>query len=200
MPGDVSASHVAPVQHRFPRWATPKARSTIGRTLFGLVGLAALSAGDLAGSAHAAPSWLRLAYSDPRHPGLLDVAVLPLWQRELANKPFYQLHAARFEAEGTTYLVSVAFAGGICTMGANGRNAVAEPSICPARVDVIRDGKIVQTIRSKACSVAPLPEDTTANPTDATEVAFDAGSKTVRFRSRLSGTWIRTCQRQMRAL
>ncbi|MCJ2075541.1 hypothetical protein MKK68_07715 [Methylobacterium sp. E-016] len=145
-----------------------------------------------------ADDWQKLTYSDPRHPSAYSVAVTPLWQRELADKPFYQLHAVRFEIEGTTYLVSVAFAGDICAMGANGRNAVAEPAICPTRVDVIRGGKTVRTVRSKVCSVAPLPEDTTANPTDATEVAFDAASKTIRFRSRLNGQWLRSCQRQVR--
>lgn len=124
--------------------------------------------------------------------------MLPLWQRELAGKPFYQIHAARFEVESTTYLVSVAFAGGLCTMGANDRNAAAEPSICSARVELIQDGRIVQTVRSKVCSVAPLPEDTTANPTDATEVRFDAAAKAISFRSRLSGKWVRSCLRQMR--
>jgi hypothetical protein len=144
-----------------------------------------------------AEAWQKLTYSDPRHPSVFSPVVTPLWQRELAGKPFYQLHAARFEAEGTTYLVSVAFAGGICAMGANDRNAVAEPAICPARVDVLRDGKVVQTVRGRVCSVAPLPEDTTVNPTDGTEVRFDAATRTVSFRSHLSGKWIRTCQRQM---
>lgn len=198
MRGDGSASHGGTVQQGFPRWAKPKGRYNIGRTLFWLVGLAALSTVDLAGPAHAASPWQRLAYSDPRHPGPLDAAVLPLWQRELADKPFYQLHAARFEADGATYLVSVAFAGGLCEMGANDRNAVAEPAICPARVDVIRDGRVMRTIRGRVCAVAPLPEDTTANPTDAAEVRFEAASKTVSFRSRLSGKWLRMCQRQLR--
>lgn len=153
----------------------------------------------MASSAARAETWQKLTYSDPRHPSAFSPVVTPLWQRELADKPFYQLHAARFEAEGTTYLVSVAFAGGICDMGANGRNAVAEPAICPARIDVIRDGKVVQTAHAKVCSVAPLPEDTTANQTDETEVALDAASKTIRFRSRMNGKWLRTCQRQMRA-
>lgn len=144
-----------------------------------------------------AEAWQKLTYSDPRHPSAFSSTVTPLWQGELAGKPFYQIHAARFEVDGTAYLVSVAFAGGICMMGANGRNAIAEPAICPARVDIIQNGQTVRTIRSKVCSVAPLPEDTTANPTDATEVAFDAATTTVRFRSRLSGRWIKTCQRQM---
>ena len=145
-----------------------------------------------------AEAWEKMIYSDPRHPSALSPIVMPLWQRELVDKPFYQLHAARFEVGGTTYLVSLAFAGGICTMGANGRTAVAEPAICPARVDVIQDGRTVRTVRSKVCSVAPLPEDTSANPTDATEVALDAATQTVRFRSRLSGRWVRACQRQVR--
>lgn len=145
-----------------------------------------------------AEAWEKLSYSDPRRPSALSPIVTPLWRRELADKPFYQIHAARFASEGTTYLISVAFAGGICEMGANGRSAVAEPAICPARVDVIRDGKTVRTIRSKVCSVAPLPEDTTADQTDATEVAFDAASRSIRFRSRLRGRWRNVCQRQMR--
>ncbi len=149
-------------------------------------------------SAARAEAWEKMIYSDPRHPSAFSSIVMPLWQRELSGKPFYQLHAARFEVGGATYLVSLAFAGGICTMGANGRNAVAEPAICPARIDIIQDGRTVQTVRSKVCSVAPLPEDTTANPTDATEVAFDAATQTVRFRSRLSGRWLRACQRQVR--
>lgn len=147
-----------------------------------------------------AETWQKLTYSDPRHPSAFTPIAMPLWQRELADKPFYQIHAARLVGEGMTYLVSVAFAGGICSMGANDRNAVAEPSICPARVDVIRDGKIVRTYHSKVCSVAPLPEDTTANPTDATEVMFDAATRAIRFRSRLNGRWVRRCQRQMRAV
>lgn len=143
-------------------------------------------------------AWQTLTYSDPRHPSAFSPIVVPLWRRELADKPFYQIHAARFEAAGTTYLVSVAFAGGICDMRANGRNAVAEPAICPAQVDVLRGGAVVQTVRGRVCSVAPLPEDTTANPTDATEVQFDPASMTVSFRSRLSGKWVRACQRQIR--
>lgn len=149
-------------------------------------------------TAQAETAWQKLTYSDPRHPSAFSPIVVPLWRRELADKPFYQIHAARFEVAGTTYLVSVAFAGGICDMGANDRNAVAEPAICPARVDVLRDGAVVQTARGRVCSVAPLPEDTTANRTDATEVRFDAASRTVSFRSRLGGKWVRTCQRQMR--
>ncbi|MCB4806498.1 hypothetical protein QO001_006466 [Methylobacterium brachiatum] len=146
-----------------------------------------------------AEAWQKLTYSDPRHPSGFTPTVVPLWRRELADKPFYQIHAARFETEGTTYLVSVAFAGGTCAMGANDRAAAAEPAMCPARVDVLRDGKVVQTVRGRVCSVAPLPEDTTANRTDTTEVKFDASSKIVSFRSRLSGKWLPTCQRQMHA-
>ncbi|SDO22639.1 hypothetical protein SAMN05216360_11715 [Methylobacterium phyllostachyos] len=168
------------------------------RVLFGLAGLTAFGVAGIVGPVQAGSSWQRLSYSDPRHPGPLDAVALPLWQRELAGKPFYQVHAARFEDAGTTYLVSVAFAGGICTMGANDRNAVAEPAICPVRVDVIQGGTIVKTVRSKVCSVAPLPEDTTANQTDATEVAFDAASQAISFRSRLSGRWVRLCQRQVK--
>ncbi|MFC6742021.1 hypothetical protein [Methylobacterium tardum] len=149
-------------------------------------------------TAQAETAWQKLTYSDPRHPSAFSPIVTPLWRRELADKPFYQIHAARFEAAGTTYLVSVAFAGGICAMGANDRNAVAEPAICPARFDVLRDGAVVHTVRGRACSVAPLPEDAMANPTDTTEVRFDAASITVNFRSRLSGKWVRTCQRRMR--
>ncbi|MDE4909555.1 MULTISPECIES: hypothetical protein [unclassified Methylobacterium] len=149
------------------------------------------------GTAQAETAWQKLTYSDLRHPSAFTPTVVPLWQRELVDKPFYQIHAARFEAKGTTYLVSVAFTGGICAMGANDRNAAAEPAICPVRVDVLRDGKVVQTVRDRVCSVAPLPEDTTANRTDATELKFDASSKTVSFRSRLSGKWLPTCQRQV---
>lgn len=143
-----------------------------------------------------AEAWQKMTYSDARHPSALSPTVMPLWKRDLADKPFYQLHAARLEADGTTYVVSIAFAGGLCDMGANGRNAVAEPAICPARIDIIRDGKVVRTARTKVCSVAPLPEDRTADQTDATEVAVDAASKTIRFRSRMNGKWLRTCQRQ----
>lgn len=102
------------------RRSTPRKHLALGSMVSGLAGLMAISAVGLATPGLAATPWQRLAYSDPRHPGLLDAAVLPLWQRDLADKPFYQIHAVRFEVEGTTYLVSVAFAGGICTMGANG--------------------------------------------------------------------------------
>ncbi|CAA2144480.1 hypothetical protein [Methylobacterium bullatum] len=88
-----------------------------------------------------------MVYSDLRHPSEFTPLVAPLWQREIAGKPFHQIHAARFELSGQTYLVSIAFAGEICSMGANTRNSAAELSICPARVDFLQDEKVIRTTR-----------------------------------------------------
>ncbi|GJD81770.1 hypothetical protein [Methylobacterium gregans] len=167
-------------------------------TLNCLVMSAALAACATLSPAHAETAWQKLTYSDPRHPSVFTPLVAPLWQRELAGTPFHQIHATRIEADGATYLVSVAFAGGLCEMGANGRNAVAEPAICPARVDLLRDGKVVSTTRGRVCSVAPLPEDTTANQSDKTEARFDPATQTISFRSFMSSKPVRTCQRQMK--
>ena len=157
-----------------------------------------LTFSSAASSTQAADPWQKMAYSDPRHPSEFTPLVAPLWQREITGKPFHQIHAARFEVGGQTYLVSIAFAGEICSMGANGRNAVAEPSICPARVDLLQDGKVVRTTRGKACSVSPMPEDETGNQADTTQVQFDPGAKTVAFRSLMNGKFVRTCQRTLR--
>lgn len=83
-------------------------------------------------------------------------------------------------------------------MGANGRNAVAEPAICPARVDLLQDGKVVRTTRGKACSVSPMPEDETGNQADTTQVRFDTVAKTVAFRSLMHGKFVRVCQQTLR--
>ncbi|MCJ2127513.1 hypothetical protein [Methylobacterium sp. E-045] len=151
-----------------------------------------------AAASQAAEPWQKMVYSDPRHPSEFTPLVAPLWQREIAGKPFHQIHAARFEAGGQTYLVSIVFAGEICSMGANGRNAVAEPAICPARVDLLQDGKVVRTTRGKACSVSPMPEDETGNQADATQVRLDPVARTVAFRSLMAGKSVRACQRTLR--
>lgn len=150
------------------------------------------------GPAQAAEPWQKLIYSDPRHPSVYTPVVTPLWKRELADLPFYQIHAVRVEGGGETYLISIAFGGGLCEMGANGRNAVAEPAICPVRVDVLQDGKVVRTARGKACSVSPLPEDETGNQADTTQIRFDPAKRSIAFRSLMNGKAVRTCQRTVR--
>jgi len=160
--------------------------------------LASLMLTVCVGSAHAEPAWRSLSYSDPRHPGQMDAIALPLWRHELANAPFYQMQVSRIEAGQATYIVSLVLAQGLCTSGPNDKNAVAEPAICPLRVDLVQDGRVVRTVRGKACSVVPLPEDRTADQTDVTRVRFDEATKAFEFRSRMSGKWLRRCQMRVR--
>lgn len=160
--------------------------------------LASLMLATCVGSAHAEPAWQSLSYSDPRHPGPMDVVTLPLWRHELANAPFYQMQATRIDAGPASYLVTLVLGAGLCSTGPNDKNAVAEPAICPVRVDVIQNGSVVRTIRGKACSVVPLPEDGTSDQTDVTQVRLDEAGQSIEFRSRMRKKWLRRCQVRVR--
>ncbi len=128
----------------------------------------------------------------------MDTTTLPLWKRELANAPFYQMQAARIEVGRETYIVTLVLGAGLCITGPNDKNAVAEPAICTVRVDLVQDGRVVRTARGKACSVVPLPEDGTADQTDVTQVRFDEARSAIAFRSRMNGKWLRRCDVRVR--
>lgn len=92
-------------------------------------------------------------------------------------------------------IISTALVRG-CDSGANSSGAEIEPSICPLRIVVMKDGKVVSSKSESGCYVdhadKDLPEK---NRSDSSYTQFDPSTGTIGFRTVVGGKAVPACQR-----
>ncbi|MCY1380135.1 hypothetical protein D9M69_679250 [compost metagenome] len=92
-------------------------------------------------------------------------------------------------------IISTALVRG-CDSGANSSGAEIEPSVCPLRIVVMKDGKVVSSRTESGCYIdhadKDLPEK---NRADSSYTQFDPKAGTIAFRTVVGGKAIPACQR-----
>lgn len=169
----------------------------------------------IAGAAFAqpdtSPTWRAMTFHDFREPSTSDVLQRIVWPDAIAAANAYAENelkrplngrnalvtalSSTYQLGDRTVIISTALVRG-CDSGANSSSAEIEPSICPLRIVVMKDGKVVSSKTESGCYIdhadKDLPEK---NRSDNSYTQFDPKAGTIAFRTVVGGKAIPACQR-----
>ncbi len=168
-------------------------------------------AGTAAAQPEADSAWRAMTFHDFRQPSTSDVLQTVVWPDVIASANAYAENelkrplngenafvtalSSTYQLGDRTVIVSTALVRG-CDSGANSSGAEIEPSICPLRIVVMKDGKVVSSKVESGCYVdhadKDLPEK---NRSDSSYTKFDPKTGTIAFRTVVGGKAIPACQR-----
>lgn len=168
-------------------------------------------AGTATAQPEAAPTWRAMTFHDFRQPSANDVLQTIVWPDVIASANAYAENelkrplngrnalttalSSTYQLGDRTVIISTALVRG-CDSGANSSGAEIEPSICPLRIVVMKDGKVVSSKAESGCYVdhadKDLPEK---NRADSSYTQFDPKTGAIAFRTVVGGKAIPACQR-----
>jgi hypothetical protein len=168
-------------------------------------------AGTASAQPEAASTWQAMTFHDFRQPAASDVLQTVVWPDVIASANAYTENELKRPLNGRnalvtalsstyplgdrTVIISTALVRG-CDSGANSSGADVEPSICPLRIVVMRDGKVVSSKVESGCYAdhadKDLPEK---NRSDNSYTQFDPKTGTIAIRTVVGGKAIPACQR-----
>ncbi|AOO85120.1 hypothetical protein BHK69_30975 (plasmid) [Bosea vaviloviae] len=168
-------------------------------------------AGTAAAQPEASSTWRPMTFHDFRQPLTSDVLQSVIWPDVIASANAYAENELKLPLNGRnalvtalsstyqlgdrTVIISTALVRG-CDSGANSSGAEIEPSICPLRIVVMKDGKVVSSKTESGCYVDHADKDLPAkNRADSSYTQFDPKSGTIAFRTIVGGKAIAFCQR-----
>ncbi|MBX9909328.1 MAG: hypothetical protein K2Z25_11500 [Beijerinckiaceae bacterium] len=169
------------------------------------------TAGAAAAQPEAAATWRAMTFHDFRQPSASDVLQSVVWSDVIASANAYAENelkrplngrnalvtalSSTYQLGDRTVIISTALVRG-CDSGANSSGAEIEPSTCPLRIVVMKDGKAVSFKTESGCYVdhadKNLPEK---NRADSSYTQFDSKTRTIAFRTVVGGKAIPACQR-----
>lgn len=159
----------------------------------------------------AGSGWRAMTFHDFRQQSVSDVLQTIVWPDVIASANAYAenelkrpLHgrnalvtalSSTYQLGDRTVIISTALVRG-CDSGANSSRADIEPSICPLRIVVMKDGKVVSSKAESGCYVdhadKNLPEK---NREDNSYTQFDPKTGMIAFRTVVGGNAVPACQR-----
>ncbi|PZN94138.1 MAG: hypothetical protein DCF30_20790 [Hyphomicrobiales bacterium] len=168
-------------------------------------------AGAASGQPETSSTWQAMTFHDLRQPSASDVLQTVLWPDVIASANAYAENelkrplngrnalvtalSSTYQLSDRTVIISTALVRG-CDSGANSSGAEIEPSICPLRIVVMKDGKVVSSKTESGCYVdhadKDLPEK---NRTDSSYTQFDPKTGMIAFRTIVGGKAVPACQR-----
>jgi hypothetical protein len=180
------------------------------RTAAAAIGLIVLAAPAL-GQSDARGSWQAMTFHDFRTPSKTDVLQTLVWPDAITEANAYATNQLRRPLNGKnalvtalsstyqlgdrTVIISAALVRG-CDSGANDKGAEIEPSVCPLRIVVLTDGKVISSKSDTGCyadhSDPDLPEE---NRTNNSYTLFDPKTGTIAYRTTIGGKAIANCER-----
>jgi hypothetical protein len=152
-----------------------------------------------------------MTFHDFRQPSASDVLQTIVWPDVIVAANAYAEHelkrplngrnalvtalSSTYQLGDSTVIISTALVRG-CDSGANSSGADIEPSICPLRIVVMKDGKVVSSKTESGCYVdhadKDLPEK---NRADNSYTRLDPKTRTIAFRTVVGGKAVPACQR-----
>ena len=157
-------------------------------------------------------SWQPMGFHDLRIPSNAEPLQTLIWPDAIAEANAYVTKQLKRPLNGKNALVTVLAAtyqlwdGRIliistalvrsCDSGANDKGAEIEPSLCPLRIVILKDAKIISAQQETGCyadhSDPALPEK---NSGDISWTLFDPKAGTIAYRTIIAGKAVAGCER-----